>query len=190
MGQVIEEGRNAVRGLRSTNSTSLDLEHAFSRIQQELGMQGGSGREIDFRVVVEGQSRPLHPLLRDEVYRIGREALSNAFRHAQAKSIVMELKYTSRQLRLRVRDDGRGIDPDILKAGREGHWGLSGMRERADRIGAQFHVWSGTAAGTEIELTIPSRVAFQDHRNHALDWLVRPFRRAAAKAAGSEERST
>ncbi len=157
MGQVIEEGRNAVRGLRSTESSSLDLEHALSQIPEELLQD-----HVDFRIVVEGERRPLHPVLRDEVYRIGREALINAFRHARAKSIQVELRYSYNQLRLLVRDDGVGIDPKVVSAGRDGHFGLSGMRERADRIGARLHVFSSAAAGTEIELSVPSRVAFLD----------------------------
>ena len=100
-------------------------------------------------------------MLRDEVYRIGREALINAFRHARAKSIEVELKYSSSHLRLLVRDDGCGIDPQVISSGREGHWGLSGMRERADRIGARLHVFSSATAGTEIELSVPSHVAFR-----------------------------
>jgi signal transduction histidine kinase len=177
MSQVIEEGRNAVRGLRSTSTSSLDLEHAFARIQQELVPDGQPGEEIGFRVIVEGQPRPLHPLLRDEVYRIGREALINSFRHARAKNIELELKYSSNQLRILVRDDGCGIDPQMVGVGRDGHWGLSGMRERADRIGSRLHVSSSAGAGTEVELSIPSHVAFQDH---ALTWLSRHLRRKAS----------
>jgi signal transduction histidine kinase len=161
MGQVIEEGRNAVRGLRSSQSASLDLEHAFARIQDEL-----LSEEVAFRVIVDGEPKPLHPVLRDEVYRIGREALLNAFRHAHAKRIEIELKYSPSQFRVFVRDDGCGIDPQVLASGTDGHWGLVGMRERADRIGARFHVFSNAAAGTEIELSVPSHVAF----------LGRPYR--------------
>ena len=91
MSQVIEEGRNAVRGLRSSQSLSLDLEQAFARIPQELRPKSGTATEVEFRVITEGQQRPLHPLLRDEVYRIGREALINAFRHARANQIEVEL---------------------------------------------------------------------------------------------------
>lgn len=178
MGQVIEEGRNAVRGLRSSPSASLDLEHAFSLIQQELGPPG-SGEPPTFRVVVDGQPRPLRPVLRDEVYRIGREALLNALRHSGAKSIDMEIKYTSSHLGILVRDDGCGIDPEILAAGRDGHWGLSGMREKADQIGARFQVWSSASAGTEVELSVPSAVAFQDHRNQGLVLLGSLFQRLA-----------
>jgi len=167
MGQVIEEGRNAVRGLRSSSSSSLDLEHAFSPIQRELDPQ----EQVEFRVIVEGQRRPLHPVVRDEMYRIGREALINAFRHSRAKTIEIDLIYSSSRLRIVVRDDGCGIDPQILQSGRDGHWGLSGIRERADRIGARFNVSSGAAAGTEIELSIPGHIAFQDQRDHKRRWF-------------------
>jgi signal transduction histidine kinase len=169
MGQVIEEGRNAVRGLRSSTSASFDLEHAFSLIQHELGALAKDG--VEFRVIVDGQQRPLPPLLRDEVYRIGREALVNAFRHSQAKHIEIELKYSTSQLRVFVRDDGSGIDPKIVQAGREGHWGLSGMQERADRIGARLHVFSRASAGTEIELAVPGRLAFQHQSGRRWKWF-------------------
>jgi signal transduction histidine kinase/ligand-binding sensor domain-containing protein len=158
MRQVIDEGRNAVRGLRSTASASFDLEQSFARIQQEIA----GAEHVEFRVVVDGERRPLHPVLRDEVYRIGREAALNAFRHAQARKIEMELRYSPRNLTVTVRDDGRGIDPNVLQTGRDGHFGLVGMRERADRIGAQFHVMSSASAGTEIELSIPGKIVFQN----------------------------
>ena len=179
MRQVIEEGRNAVRGLRSSQSASLDLERAFSRIQQELATGERTGEGVDFRVIVDGEQKPLHPVLRDEVYRIGREALVNAFRHAQARKIEMELKYSSNRLRVLVRDDGCGIDPNVLQSGRDGHWGLSGMRERADRIGAQLHVMSSSFAGTEIELSIPGSVAFQASSDRKLRWFDKFSRRSA-----------
>ena len=131
-------------------------------------------------MIVDGQPQKLHPVIRDEVYRIGREALLNAFRHAQAKRIEIELKYSFGRFRMLVRDDGRGIDPQILKSGRDGHWGLSGMRERAERIGARVHVFSSAAAGTEIELSIPSHVAFQGRSGGALKWFARRARREAA----------
>jgi signal transduction histidine kinase len=157
MRQVIDEGRNALRGLRSTHAASLDLEQAFSRIEQDLAVPATA----EFRVIVEGQPRDLHPVMRDEVFRIGREAVMNAFRHSGAKSIEVELEYAAKQLRLLVRDNGCGIDPELLRAGREGHWGLPGMRERAERIGGQLRVWSSAAAGTEIELSVPRHLAYQ-----------------------------
>jgi signal transduction histidine kinase len=170
MGQVINEGRNAVRGLRSPGSELDNLEQVFSRIPQELAI----AEPIDFRLIVEGQARPLHPVIRDEVYRIGREALVNAFRHSQATGIEVELEYADSQLRVLIRDNGRGIDPQVLRAGREGHWGLSGMRERAERIGAKLKVWSRAAGGTEVELSVPGQIAFRHNpAGGASRWLTR-----------------
>jgi ligand-binding sensor domain-containing protein/signal transduction histidine kinase len=180
MGQVIDEGRNSVRGLRSSPSITLDLEHAFSLVPGEMGPQLDGKQAApppEFSVIVDGAPKPLQPLLRDEVYRIGREALVNAFRHARAKNIEIELKYSLRNLRLSVRDNGCGIGREILRSGRDGHWGLSGMKERADRIGARLHVWSSASAGTEIELTVPGQIAFLDGRNSMFAWLGNRFRR-------------
>jgi signal transduction histidine kinase len=161
MRRVMEEGRNAVRGLRSSNSDSDsdsdDLGQAFSRIPQDLGIEV----QIDFRVIVLGSVRKLHPLIRDEVYHIGRELLVNAFRHSRASCIEVELEYAPKRFRIVVRDDGCGIDPQVLRAGREGHWGLPGMRERAERVGARLRVWSRAAAGTEVALSVPNSIAFE-----------------------------
>ncbi|MGO9542229.1 MAG: sensor histidine kinase [Terriglobales bacterium] len=167
MGQVVEEGRNTVRGLRSSVGSAHDLEQSFSRIPQELNIQEGIG----FRVIVEGPALPLEPTIRNDVYNIGREAVLNAFRHSRASNIEVELEYSAAQLRVLVRDNGCGIDPDVLHSGRDGHWGLSGMRERAERIGARLKVLSGAASGTEVELRVPSSVAFESHRsNGASNW--------------------
>ena len=152
MRHVMEEGRNAVRGLRSSNSDSDDLGQAFSRIPQDLGLEV----PIDFRVIVLGSARKLRPLIRDEVYHIGRELLVNAFRHSRASCIEVELDYARKRFRMVVRDDGCGIDPRVLHAGREGHWGLPGIRERAERVGARLRVWSRAAAGTEVALSVPN----------------------------------
>lgn len=169
MRDVIEEGRKAVRGMRLSSGDSDDLERAFLRVPQELVVQ----RAVSFRVLVEGQVRTLHPLIRDDVYRIGREALVNAFRHSQAASIEVELEYADRELRVLVRDNGCGIDPQVLQSGREGHWGLSGMRERAGRIGSRLKVWSDAAAGTEVELSVPARFAYRlDASPRGLQWFA------------------
>jgi signal transduction histidine kinase len=174
MAKVIEEGRNAVQGLRSNTDASINLEQAFSRIQQELGIKN----QIGFRVIVEGRPRPLNPVIRDEVYRTGREALVNAFRHSKAKSVEVEVEYAARHLRILVRDDGCGIDPEVLRSGRERHWGLSGMRERAERIGARLKVSSRAAAGTEIELSVPGHVAFQAQSDRRrLRWFASLYQR-------------
>lgn len=168
MDQVINEGRNALQGLRSSNGDPRKLEQAFSRIPQELGDQ----RDVAYRVVVEGLPRPLHPVIRDEVYRIGREALVNAFRHATAGSIEIQVEYTAAHLRVAVRDDGCGIDPHVLQGGRESHWGLPGMRERAEQIGAKLKLRSRLHAGTEVELLVPHDVAYQQEIRHGrMSWI-------------------
>jgi signal transduction histidine kinase len=154
MSRVSDEGRVAVRGLRTESGD--DLEQAFVLVRQEYA----SRNEADFEVTVEGRVRTIHPLIRDEVYRIGREALVNAFRHSRAKKIEVELEYSSRHLRMVIRDDGVGVDPKILQAGRDGHWGLPGMRERARRIGGHLRLASRAASGTEVELMLPASVAF------------------------------
>jgi signal transduction histidine kinase/ligand-binding sensor domain-containing protein len=170
MGRVIDEGRNAVRGLRSPDARSENLEQAFSVLQQELGFTGGSS----FRVFAEGGARVLRPVIGETVYRIGREAVTNAFRHSQATKIEVELQYAPKYLRLLVRDNGVGIDQGVVRTGLDGHWGLSGMRERAEEIGARLRVLSSPTAGTEIELSVPSRIAFESrHTNNRWGWLSR-----------------
>jgi signal transduction histidine kinase/ligand-binding sensor domain-containing protein len=154
--QAIIEGRNAVHDLRLSATTTNDLAEAVRAVGDELAPQGSVG----FRVMVEGNARDLHPIVRDEIYRIAREALGNAFRHARAKQIEVEITYAQRSLRLRIRDDGGGIPPDMLDKGRPGHYGLPGMRERASRIGAEFEIWSGQGVGTEIDLSIRSSMAY------------------------------
>jgi hypothetical protein len=158
MRQVIDEGRKAIRGVRSSNDNAEDIAVALSGLNQELNSSG----ETVFRVIVEGSARALHPITRDEVYSIGREAVVNAFRHARAKSITVEVLYLENQLRLLISDDGCGINSDVLESGRDGHWGLSGMRERAERIKARLKVRSRVGSGTEVELSVPAAVAFKD----------------------------
>jgi signal transduction histidine kinase len=153
----IEEGRNAIQGLRSSDSRRSDLAASLSAIHQEFSTEHG----VDFRVHVVGQEQPLRPAIQDEIYRIGREALVNAFCHAEAKRIDLELEYTSSGLTIRVLDDGCGMEPQILHTGRQGHWGLTGMRERAARIGGLLKIFSSSSAGTEIQLSVPTRFAFQ-----------------------------
>lgn len=159
MAQTIDDGRDAIRGLRSSNLGSRDLEQAFLRIHQELITQREAG-QFAFRFLVVGTPRPLHPAAHDEVYLIGREALINAVRHSNARKIEVELEYATKSLRILIRDDGCGIDPKVLRSGREGHWGLPGMLERAKRIKAKLRVLSSVGEGTEIELAVPSSVAF------------------------------
>ena len=171
MRSVIEEGRSAVRGMRLRQADANDLEKSFSRIRAEAIADGPA----KFRVLVEGPERPLHALVRDDVYRIGREAIVNAFRHSGAANVEVELRYCDPNLRLFVRDDGRGIEPQILRDGRDGHWGLSGMRETAERIGAKLRLQSRLSEGTEVELTVPAEIAFAPRPPAGRWWRI--FRR-------------
>ena len=160
MEQGIDEGRNAIQCLRSSGSGPMDLVAALSAVRQEFSTQPG----VDYRATVVGQQQPLRSAIQQEIYSIGREALINAFCHSEAKRIDLEVEYADSNLSLRVRDNGRGIDPQVLDAGREGHWGLTGMRERAARIGGLLKISSNASAGTEIKLSIPRDVAFQASR--------------------------
>jgi ligand-binding sensor domain-containing protein/signal transduction histidine kinase len=174
MKQVIDEGRATLKGLRSPIGGPHDLAQSFSGIQYELAPE----ESIDYRVTVEGPFRALHPVIRDEIYHIGREALVNAFRHSGANTIEVELQYGLKQLRILVRDDGRGIDPDLLRSGREGHWGICGMRERAEEIGARLKLWSRARAGTEVELSIPGHIAYESqYSQRPRSWLAKFYSR-------------
>jgi signal transduction histidine kinase len=126
--------------------------------------QAMDGPVPNYQVVVEGTQRALPPMLQDEVYRICREVIRNAFAHAGAGSIEVEIRYDPNQLKVRIRDDGKGVDPEIVEAGRAGHFGIPGMRERALRIGARLDFWSEMGAGTEIQLTVPAAVAYDKRR--------------------------
>jgi signal transduction histidine kinase len=138
-----------------------DLAQAIRTIGEELASSESNGSAPKFEVVVEGTSRNLHPILRDEVYRLAVEALRNAFRHAAAQHVEVEIHYDATNFRLRVRDDGKGIGADVLRGeGREGHYGLSGMRERAALVGGKLTIWTELQSGTEIELIILASRAY------------------------------
>jgi len=159
--QALVEGRVAIQNLRSSTTITNELAQAMTALCEEFEGDNDTGKDCaEFKVAMEGIPRDLHPILRDDIYRIAREALRNAFTHANAKNIEAEIMYGERLLRVRVRDDGKGIDPALLSAGRDGHWGLQGMRERAEQIGAQLDIWSEAGAGTEVELRIPGSVAY------------------------------
>jgi len=151
-----DEGRAALRQLRSEEDRTA-LEDAFSAIPHEAMM----GDNVSFRLRVEGRTRPLRPMLRDDIYRILREAIVNAIRHSGAKNIEVEVGYHAHQLRVTVQDDGRGIDPQVLRWGRDGHWGIRGMRERAERIKAKLNLLSSPDGGTEVILRVPGNLAYE-----------------------------
>jgi signal transduction histidine kinase/streptogramin lyase len=152
--RAIVEGRDAVQGLRDSIDQSSDLALGLRTLGEELAADGSS-RRPDFVVQVEGVPLNLHPILCNEVYRIVGEALRNAFHHSCARRIEVEVHYDERQLRLRVRDNGKGIDPQLISGdGPQGHFGLRGMKERAKLIGGKLTVWSELNSGTEVELSI------------------------------------
>jgi ligand-binding sensor domain-containing protein/signal transduction histidine kinase len=159
--QAIVEGRNAIQDIRSSALLDDDLAHAIDSFGEELNATEDA-HPAKLRVVVEGEERILDPVLRDEVYRIAREALRNAYKHSGATRIEAEITYDEKFFRLRIRDDGRGINPAVVNQGeRAGHWGLPGMRERATRLGGQLAVWSELGAGTEVELSVPGSIAYR-----------------------------
>jgi len=172
--RAMKEGREAVQDLRSSTEEPNNLAEAIGQLAAELSEsmqppeQGADSvpRPIEIRLQVEGESRRLHPIVRDEVYRIAAEALRNAYRHSQGTHVEVELRYDLRQFRLEVRDDGRGIEQELLATGgREGHFGLKGMRERAELAGGKLTVWSAPGSGTEVELSIPASRAYASTRS-------------------------
>jgi signal transduction histidine kinase len=159
--QAITEGREAVQGLRSSKVVANELVPLLRTLGAELSADHNGHTTPDFRVTVEGSPRGLVPLVRDEVYRLAGEALRNAFRQAQAGRIEVVVRYDRHRFGLQVRDDGKGIDPKILaEGGRDGHYGLAGMRERAKLAGGKLDVQSHPGSGTVTELTIPATVAY------------------------------
>ena len=161
--QAIGEGRDAVQNLRSSSFDDRDLATSLGALGTELGAGIEPPSKPQYRVVVEGRPRDLTAVVRDEAYRIAREAVRNAYQHAKARHIETEVTFSDADLTIRVRDDGIGVEPQILAHGqRPDHWGLPGMRERSESLGGQLYVWSERNAGTEIELRIPARVAYAE----------------------------
>jgi signal transduction histidine kinase/ligand-binding sensor domain-containing protein len=161
--QTITESRSAIQHLRSEPLGEADLSEWLTATGQELARsQNANGDAPAFRLTVEGERKTLTALPQDEVCRITREILRNAFQHAQASRIEVDIRYDDRELRVRIRDDGKGIDPQVLKAGGSaGHWGLRGVRERAQQIGARLDFWSEARLGTEVELSVPGAIVYE-----------------------------
>jgi signal transduction histidine kinase len=166
---VLAEARDRVSGLRSSLGLRDDLPSALNDLGHELFHQ----QPPVFTVTLSGSPRPLHAVVFEETYQIVREALTNAQRHANATHVRLELTFGRFRLHLRVHDDGRAIDPQVLEHnGIPGHWGMRGMRERARKIGAKLYVRSAPGFGTEIDLQIPAAVAFREYRSR---WWRPPF---------------
>jgi signal transduction histidine kinase/ligand-binding sensor domain-containing protein len=182
--KAITEGRDAVQSLRASTVERNDLAAAIRTLGDELASSPSAHPPPSFSVAVEGETRDLHPIARDEIYKVAAEALRNAYRHGHASRVEVEIRYDKQHFRLRVRDDGRGIAPALL-AGQEieGHYGLRGMPERAALIGGKVAVWSEAGAGTEVELSIPARAVYAT--TAARFWWSRVF---ASKTRAHVER--
>jgi hypothetical protein len=161
LGQAMQEGRTALNSLRTSTTQGNDLAEALQRATVE-GLAPGS-MAVNFSVA--GDAREMHPIVRDEVYRIAYEAIRNAFVHSAATRLEVELRY-AQDLAVRVSDNGIGIDPAVLEEGKEGHFGLPGMRERAARIGGKFTLVSSATTGTEITMVVPGSIVFRKARKH------------------------
>jgi signal transduction histidine kinase len=170
--EAIVEGRDAIHDLRSPTTAAKALAEEITAFGEELVTKDTAEKEpVQFRTVVEGSAQALGPNVYIDIFRIAREALRNAFIHSQAHLIEAELAYTESQFRLRIRDDGKGIDPkERGRAERSGHWGLKGMRERAERLGGELEVWSEPDAGTEIDLRVPASVAYETAPSQDSSW--------------------
>jgi signal transduction histidine kinase len=166
--EVLTEGRDRVKYLRASPSLDTDLPRAI----ESVGEQMATSLTARFRLKVDGISRDLHPIVLEEALFIAREALVNAFRHANAHQIEVEISFGKTELLVRIRDDGEGIGAEVLqRGGRDGHWGLLGMRERAKKIRATLTIWSKSGAGTEVDLRVPANVAYRPlHRMRRRPW--------------------
>jgi signal transduction histidine kinase/ligand-binding sensor domain-containing protein len=180
--QALTESRRAIQGIRTDPFSDRDLEHALAAVMNDLASDEllTKGKRPTTSVLVEGKLRNVDPGIREEICKVAREAFRNAFMHGGAHHIESEIAFSNQFLRVRFRDDGVGIDAVVLKEGlRAGHWGLTGMKERAKRVRGQLNMWSKPGAGTEVELMIPAYVAFEPEPS----WV--PFRKT-----GRETRST
>jgi signal transduction histidine kinase len=158
--QAIAEGRDAIQDIRSDTVAQNALPELLTMAASELAESQADHALPTFGVTVEGDRRTVAPIIREETYRIALELLRNAFRHANARRIEAEIRYDADVLRLRIRDDGKGMDPKASQENSNGHWGLRGVRERAQRMGAKLDVWSESGAGTEFQLTVPAASAY------------------------------
>jgi signal transduction histidine kinase len=178
--KVLAESRDRVKDLRIPLSSGTDLGVALAKAGEQLDVPATT----QLRCTTEGKVVELHPLVREEAFMIAREAMTNAVLHSQANKIETEVSYGTAGLTVRVRDDGRGIDQEIAEKGSQtGRWGLTGMRERADRIRGRLEIWSRKHAGTEVELQVPARVAY---RTAASGQRFAWYRRAFARVNGKE----
>jgi signal transduction histidine kinase/ligand-binding sensor domain-containing protein len=177
--QVMRQGRELVLDLRTRSSEAGDLAHDLEAAATEFAKQ----YPAQFTLVVTGKERALNSLIAEELYKLGSEALFNSFRHASATSIESEIIFGAHELGLNVRDDGTGVSQDILQhGGVDKHYGLPGMKERAEQIGARFSIFSRAGAGTEIEVRVPSRVAYRSARRSVNGFLTKLMKHTDTKS--------
>ncbi|GGA42031.1 sensor histidine kinase [Dyella nitratireducens] len=166
--ELLVDGRDRVRDLRTRDHAAKDLAEAFTSLAEDFAEEWPAR----FQIACTGIQQGIIPVIREEIYLIGREALLNAFQHAMATQVDVAIAYDVKQLRVCIRDDGVGIDPQILDAGhRPGHWGLVGMRERAGAIGGRLLIRASAGAGTEIELVVPAGIAYAHPRQSRWMWF-------------------
>jgi len=172
--KALAESRDAIQGLRLEPMATGNLADLLMSTSRELANSAADPVPPVFDLIEEGDQQMLSTATSNEICRIALEILRNAYRHAHARRIEAEIRYGDQMLRLRIRDDGKGIDPNVLKeGGRVGHWGLRGIRERAERIGARVDFWSELGEGTEVEMAIPAAVAYENTRDSYLAKLLR-----------------
>ena len=182
--RALAESRDAIRGLRSEPFAKENLADFLMAASRELAKFETADRQPPvFEFIEEGENRALCSTAKTEVYRVVLEILRNAYRHAHATRIEAETRYDDRELRVRIRDNGRGIDSTVLKdGGITGHWGLRGARERAERVGARLDFWSEAGAGTEVQLTVPADIAYETARDDVGSSLLRKVRDRAGNS--------
>jgi signal transduction histidine kinase len=180
MQRAMEEGRVALQELRSSANAALGIEEALYGLWEEL-----SPGNAQFRILVEGQPKALEPAIQEQIYLLVREAVLNALRHSGASAIEVELEYSPRLLRVAVRDNGCGIDPQIIQSGRDSHWGLLGMRERAECLGALLRIWSRPDAGTEVEISVPIQFGVAVHAELSTAYIAPKDERRLQDASSS-----
>jgi ligand-binding sensor domain-containing protein/signal transduction histidine kinase len=187
--KALAASRDAIQDLRSEPIERGNLAGLLASASKEFWSAKSNDSPPEFDLIEEGERQTLSLSTYDEVYRITTELLRNAFHHAQATRIEVEIRYDNQLFRVRIRDNGRGIDPKILKdGGIAGHWGLRGARERAERIGAQLDFWSEAGVGTEVELTVPASVAYETSRDGIGSRLIRKVRNYAQHSYSNPHR--
>jgi signal transduction histidine kinase/ligand-binding sensor domain-containing protein len=147
----LTEARRSVMDLRASALEGHDLPAALS----QAAHQWTAGSAVQVRVDVEGESRPLPEETEQHLLRIAQEAVTNAVKHARASQVSIHLEMASRELSLRVADNGRGFEQDEAFSEVGGHFGLLGMRERAERLGGELRLHSEPGHGTEVAVTVP-----------------------------------